>query len=391
VFKLLEGVKIIDLTRLLPGGYATLLLADMGAEVLKIEDPWQGDYIRNMGPKAAAESDSAYFCALNRNKKSFRLNLKEPRGREVFYDLVKTYDVLIEGFRPGVMGKLELGYEKLSVLNPGLIYCSLSGYGQDGPYRLRPGHDINYMSIAGALGLTGRRGGDPVMPAVQVADIGGGAMLSVVGILAAYINRQRTGKGQYIDVAMLDGVVSWLTMYISAYMAGGQKPERGEMQLNGGQICYQVYRTKDGRHVSVGNLERKFWEEFCRVTGRTDLLDLQFSGEDEAFEAMRQLFSAKTREEIIEMFNGVDTCIEPVLDIDEAIEHPQVVHRGLITELKFPGGGKVKTVGHPIKFHGAEEKEDGLPPSFGQHTEEVLTQLGYNRNRIVSLKAHGII
>lgn len=390
MFKLLEGVKILDLTRLLPGGYATLLLADMGAEVLKIEDPWQGDYIRDLGPKVEG-GDSAYFCALNRNKKSFRLNLKEPQGREVFYDLVKSYDILIEGFRPGVMEKLDLGYKNISLLNPGIVYCSLSGYGQDGPYRLRPGHDINYISIAGALGLTGRKDGDPVMPAVQVADIGGGAILSAVSILAAYINRQRTGKGQYIDVSMLDGVVSWLTMYISAYLAGGEKPGCGKMQLNGGQICYEVYRTKDGKHISVGNLERKFWEEFCRASGRTDLLNLQFRGENECFEAMGQFFSSKTRAEIVEMFNGVDTCIEPVLDIDEAIEHPQVVHRGLITELKFPGGERVKTVGHPVKFYGADWEKDSLPPSPGQHTEEMLTKLGYNRDQIKTLQLHGII
>lgn len=390
LFKLLEGVKILDLTRLLPGGYATLLLADMGAEVLKVEDPWQGDYIRNMGPKVK-EGDSAYFCALNRNKKSLKLNLKESEGQEVFYNLIKAYDILIEGFRPGVMEKLNLGYKKLSELNPALIYCSISGYGQDGPYRLRPGHDINYISIAGALGLTGRKGENPVPPAVQVADIGGGGLMSAVGILAAYINRQRTGKGQYIDVAMLDGVVSWLTMYISYYLASGHKPQRGEMQLNGGQACYGVYRTKDGSYVSVGNLEKKFWEEFCKVSGRTDLIELQFSGEEEAFNAVQQFFSTKTRDEIVEMFNGVDTCIEPVLELDEVIKHPQVVHRGLITDLEFPGGGRVKTVGHPIKFYGSAEKKDELPPSFGQHTEEVLIQLGYDQNQINHLKARGII
>ncbi|MHB1043135.1 MAG: CaiB/BaiF CoA transferase family protein [Eubacteriales bacterium] len=390
MLRLLEGVKVLDLTRLLPGGYATLLLADMGAEILKIEDPWQGDYIRNMGPKLE-EGDSAYFCALNRNKKSFKLNLKEREGREVFYNLIKMYDIVIEGFRPGVMDRLDLGYKKLSKLNPALIYCSLSGYGQDGPYRLRPGHDINYISIAGALGLSGKRGESPVLPAVQVADIGGGGLMSAIGVLAACINRQRTGKGLYIDVAMLDGVISWLTMYISDYFANGHKPKRGEMQLNGGQACYGVYRTRDGKYVSVGNLENKFWEEFCRVSARPELKDIQFSGEEKAFDAVQQFFSTKTRDEIVEMFNGVDTCIEPVLELDEVFEHPQVVHRGLISELEFPGGERVKTVRRPIKFHGPVEEKDGLPPSFGQHTEEVLIQLGYDRSQINDLKDHGVI
>ncbi len=390
MFKLLEGVKILDLTRLLPGGYATLLLADMGAEVLKIEDPWQGDYIRDFAPKIGG-TDSAHFCALNRNKKSFKLNLKEREGKEVFYNLVKEYDILVEGFRPGVMEKLELGYEKLAGYNPALIYCSLSGYGQDGPYRLRPGHDINYISIAGAMGINGRRDDDPVVPAFQVADIGGGGLLGAVGILAAYINKQRTGKGQYIDVAMLDGVVSWLTMYITAFLAYGHKPERGGEQLNGGQICYNVYRTKDGRHVSVGNIEKKFWEEFCRVSGMTGLLDLQTSGGKEEFDAMKQFFQSRTRDEIVEMFNGVDTCIEPVLDFSEVMEHPQVVHRGLITGLEFPDGVTVKTVGHPLKFTGAAEEKDGLPPALGEHTEEVLVRLGYGRERINELKARKII
>lgn len=390
MIKLLEGVKILDLTRLLPGGYCTQMLADMGAEVLKIEDLQMGDYIRGMGPPADG-GDSVYFHALNRNKKSMRLNLKESGGQAVFYRLVESYDVLIEGFRPGVMEKLDLGYDRLSKINPGLVYCSVTGYGQSGPYRLRAGHDINYISIAGVLGLTGSRDGAPVMPGVQVADIGGGGLMAAVGILAAIVNRQRTGKGQYIDVAMLDGAVSWLTMYLTHYLNTGEKAGRGEMQLNGGQACYSVYETRDGKFVSLGALEPKFWKEFCRLSGRNDLLKRQFSGSKKDFAEVQQFFSTKTRDEIVEMFSRTDACVEPVLELNEVAEHPHVFQRRLITDLTLPGGKTIKTVAHPIKFPGAEAGEDQLPPALGQHTVEVLMSLGYSREQISIMQANGVV
>lgn len=390
MIKLLEGVKILDLTRLLPGGYCTQMLADMGAEVLKIEDLQMGDYIRGMGPPVDG-GDSVYFYALNRNKKSMRLNLKESGGQAVFCRLLESYDILIEGFRPGVMEKLNLGYDSLSKINPGLVYCSVTGYGQSGPYRLRAGHDINYISIAGALGLTGSRDGAPVMPGVQVADIGGGGLMAAVGILAAIVNRQRTGKGQYIDMGMMDGAVSWLTMYLANYLNTGEKAGRGEMQLNGGQVCYSVYETSDGKFVSLGAIEPKFWKEFCRISGRNDLLKLQFSGSKKDFVAVQQFFSTKTRDEIVEMFSQTDACVEPVLELNEVVGHPHVLQRRLINELTLPGGKKIKTIAHPIKFPGVETDADQLPPALGQHTVDVLMSLGYSREQISIMQANGIV
>jgi len=390
MFKLLEGTKILDLTRLLPGGYCTQLLADMGAEVLKVEDLQQGDYIRTMGPLLKG-GESAYFCALNRNKKSICINLKETDGQEILKQLVEKFDILVESFRPGVMDKLGLGYENLSKKNPGLIYCSITGYGQDGPYRQKPGHDINYISIAGALGLTGKNCEGPFMPAVQVADIGGGGLMAAIGILAAIIKRQKSGQGQYIDVGMLDGVVSWLTLYFSHFFAGGGKPERGKMPLNGGEACYNVYMTKEGRYISLGAIETKFWEEFCRLSGRVDLRARQHSETKEDFEAIQELFSTMTRDEIIKVFGQSDTCIEPVLELDEVIEHPQVVHRRLFKEMKLSDGQSFKTVASPLKFPVEEEYADEAPPKLGFHTAEMLKSLGFNELKIEELVEHGIV
>ncbi|MBE3589179.1 MAG: CoA transferase [Thermoanaerobacteraceae bacterium] len=390
MLNILDGVKILDLTRLLPGGYCTLLLADMGAEVLKIEDLGGGDPIRTMEPLVEG-GESAYSYALNRNKKSIRLNLKDEKAQQIFKQLVKRYDVLVESFRPGVMDRLNLGYETLRLENPGLIYCSISGYGQDGPYRQRPGHDINYIATAGILGLTGNREGEPVIPAVQIADIGGGGMLAAIGILAALFRRERTGRGQYIDISMLDGVISWLTLYFGYYFTTGRKPERGNEQLNGGQICYNVYKTKDGGYISLGCLEQKFWDEFCRVIGREDLKHKRFSDREEDFAIMKKLFSARTRDEFVALFKEADTCIEPVLDLHEVVNHPQVIHRRLFKEMPSVNGKHFKMVTHPIKFSDTEERDDQMAPVLGQHTDEILTTLGYDEKQIIKLRSCGAV
>lgn len=387
MYRLLQGMKVLDLTRLLPGGYATMMLADLGAEVLKIEDLGAGDYMREMGPRVGRES--VWFHAVNRNKKSMRLNLKHPEGQAVFKRLVQEFNVLIEGFRPGVMERLGLGYATLAAVNPRLIYCSLSGYGQEGPYSQRPGHDINYIAIAGALGLTGHRAGPPIPPAVQVADLGGG-LLAVVGVLAAYVHSLVTGKGAYVDTAMTDAVVSWMTLYLTTYLAGAGEPRRGGEELNGGRACYGVYATKDGRYISMGNLEPKFWEAFCGAAGRPDLLPLQFAGDEEARRAVQEFFADKTRDEIAEFFANVDTCIEPVLDVGEVPEHPQIKARELIVELPV-GDGRITTVGQPLKFRGVERGADRAAPAAGEHTVEVMRRLGYQGPEIEALTAAGVV
>ncbi|MBE3587173.1 MAG: CoA transferase [Thermoanaerobacteraceae bacterium] len=387
MYRILEKMKVLDLTRLLPGGYATMILADLGAEVLKIEDMGAGDYLREMGPRVGKES--LWFHAINRNKKSMRLNLKSPGGRDVFLRLVREHDALIESFRPGVMERLGLDYETLSAVNPRLVYCSLTAYGQDGPYRLRPAHDINCLAIAGALGLTGHRDGPPVPPGVQVADLSSG-MMAAVGILAAYIQSLQTGRGAYVDVAMTDTVVSWMIWYLTRYLAGAGEPRRGAEELNGGQVCYNVYATKDGRYISMGNLENKFWEAFCRAAGRPDLVPLQFGTDDQARRAVQGFFAGKTRDEIVELFSQVDTCIEPVLEVGEVPEHPQIKARNLFVELSTDDG-EVTTVATPLKIRGTDTDADQPAPKAGEHTRVMLHRLGYTDGEIDGLVEAGVV
>lgn len=391
MYELLKGMRILDLTRLLPGGYATQLLGDLGAEVLKIEDPWQGDYMRWMEPHLPGTQESALFFGLNRNKKSMKLNLKSSEGRELFFKLLKGYDVVLEGFRPGVMDSLGLGYEALKARNPRVILCSISGFGQDGPYRLRSGHDINYTAIAGSLSLGGSKNGPPLLPAVQVADLGGGALMAVSGLLSAYIARERTGQGEYIDVSMLDGVVSWMAMLYSQLAVADPTLVRGQGRLAGGDICYRIYETKDGRYMSLGALEPKFWREFCEVVGRPDLVRSQFSRDPEALAAVERIFKEKSQSEWIALVQDHDFCCEPILEPAEAKEHPQVRQRGLFLTLSHAQAGKVEVVANPLKFSEAGKSQDALPPLFGEHTEEVLKGIGYTDEAIVRLREKNIV
>jgi len=391
MYRLLQDVKILDLTRLLPGGFATQLLGDLGAEVLKVEDPWQGDYIRWMEPLLPGSRESGFHWALNRNKKSVTLNLKSEEGRDIFFKLLKEYDVVLEGFRPGVMDSLGLGYEKLAQINPRVILCSISGYGQDGPYRLRSGHDINYNAVAGALGLTGPAGGEPVIPALQVADVGGGGLMAVAGVLAACFSREKTGRGQYIDISMMDGVVSWLVMLFAQLSCGASNLLRGKTLLSGGAICYNVYPTADGEFMSLGALEPKFWQEFCLAVDREDLISKGLSSDPADFAQMRELFKSRTRAEWVEFFKDRDACCEPVLNLAEVQEHPQVAARQMLINLEHPQAGPVKVPANPIKLPREETVADGLPPGFGQDTLEILQELGYSREELKRLKEAGVI
>src|SRR5204863_6089274 len=270
----LAGVRVLDLSRLLPGGFCSLLLADFGAEVLKVEDTGMGDYVRWAPPYYEGADDSAksaLYLALNRGKRSIRLNLKEERGREVLLRLVRDYDVQLESFRPGVLDRLGVGYEQLRQENPGLVYCAITGYGQDGPLRDRSGHDMNYLGLVGLLGLTGERDGPPVQAAGQIADVGGGALTAAFGILAALHERARSGEGQLVDVSMADGSLSWLSMVAARYFAEGRGPHRGDLELAGSIICYRPYACSDG-WVKLGALEPKVWQAWCRGVGREDLI-----------------------------------------------------------------------------------------------------------------------
>lgn len=385
MYQLLNGVRMLDLTRLLPGGYATQLLADLGAEVLKVEDPWQGDYLRWMKPFIPGTKESALYWSLNRNKKSLRLNLKSSAGREAFCRLLSKYDIVLEGFRPGVMESLGLGYQELKKVNPSVILCSISGYGQDGPYTRRSGHDINYLALSGALGLTGPAEGPPVPPAVQVADIGGGALMAVAGILSAYIARQATGRGQHIDVSMLDGAVSWLTMLYAQQAAEDSAMKRGKETLNGGEICYRVYETKDGRFMSLGALEPKFWQAFCEAIGRNDLADKQFTRDQSTVSELEAVFKSRTQKEWNTFLQDKDVCCEPILELSEVRNHPHTQVRNLFIKLNHPKGMSVECVRNPLLFPEELELPDKAPPSFGADTVEVLRDAGFTENEINDL------
>jgi crotonobetainyl-CoA:carnitine CoA-transferase CaiB-like acyl-CoA transferase len=344
----LDGIRVLDLTRLLPGAYCTLLLADMGAEVIKVEEPGAGDYMRWTPP--LVDGQSALFNALNRNKKSVALDLKAPAGRDALLRLVDTADILVEGNRPGVMDRLGIGWDALRARNPRLVMCSITGYGQDGPYASRAGHDLNYMAIAGALGLNGPRDGPPVPLSVQVADIGGGGMQAAVSILGALVGVQRGGEGRHLDIAMTDGAISWLTLVFAA-SAAGERVARGEQRLGGRYACYRVYECKDGRFYSVAALEPKFWSALCEALGRPDLVDRQYSEDLATQREVERIFAMRTRDEWEQILSRVDACCEPVLDLDEVASHPQVQARRLL-------------------------ERTGHAPRLGEHNDEILREVG---------------
>jgi alpha-methylacyl-CoA racemase len=388
----LAGVRVLDLSRLLPGGFCSLLLADFGADVLKVEDTGMGDYVRWSPPYHEGADDtakSALFLSLNRGKRSIRLNLKEEAGREVLLRLVREHDVLLESFRPGVMDRLGVGYERLREENPRLVYCAITGYGQDGPYTARSGHDMNYLGLNGLLGLTGEADGAPVQAAGQIADIGGGALMAAFGILAALRERERSGRGQLVDVSMFDGSLAWLAMVAARYLADGQSPRRGSLELAGGLLCYRPYACKDG-WVTLGALEPKFWQAWCRGVGREDLIDKQFEPPgSEAHAEVEEVFRGRTRDEWTDFASHHDCCLEPVLDLGEALESELVKAREMVVRIDQPGTGGVDLLGVPVKLSRTPGTPAGPGPALGEHTREVLASLGYSEEEIGSLLESG--
>ena len=390
----LDGVRVLDLSRLLPGGFCSLLLADFGADVLKVEDTGMGDYIRWATPYHEGAEDSAksaLFLALNRGKRSIRLNLKEERGREVLLRLVREHDVLLESFRPGVLDRLGVGYERLREENPGLVYCAITGYGQDGPYTARSGHDMNYLGLGGVLGLSGERGGPPVQAAGQIADIGGGAQMAAFGILAALRERERTGLGQMVDVSMFDGALSWLSLVAARYLCERVVPERGTLELAGSLICYRPYACKDG-WVTLGALEPKFWQAWCAGVGREDLVEKQFEAPgSDAHAEVERVFLERTREEWREFASNHDCCLEPVLDLDETLDSELVRAREMVVEVDQPGTDGVSLLGVPVKLSRTPGAPAGPGPALGEHTRDVLSTLGYDEAEIAALEEAGVV
>jgi alpha-methylacyl-CoA racemase len=398
----LRGIRVLDLSRLLPGGFCSLLLADFGADVLKVEDTGMGDYIRWSPPfyeGAHETAKSALFLSLNRNKRSIRLDLKSEAGRQALMRLVREYDVVLESFRPGVLDRLGVGYERMREENPGVVYCAISGYGQDGPKRDASGHDTNYLGLIGLLGLTGERGGAPVQAAGQIADLGGGALMAAFGILAALRERDGdgtgtgSGEGQLVDVSMADGALSWLAMVAAAHFADGQVPRRGDLPLAGSLICYRPYECADG-WVSLGALEPKFWQAWCRGVGREELIAAQFDGPGSAaHEQVQEIFKGRTRAEWEAFARKHDCCLEPVLELDEALGSELVRERAMVVEIDQPGAERpVRQLGVPVKLGRTPGEHGRLPgPALGEHTEEVLLQAGYSEREVAELLESGAV
>ena len=385
----LQGVRVLDLSRLLPGPYCSQMLADFGADVVKVEDVDRGDYLRDFPP--CGERWSVLYDSVNRNKRSITIDLKQEAGKAVFRDLVRQYDVMLEGFRPGVMDKLGLGYESLREINPRLIYCAITGYGQDGPYKFQGGHDINYLSFAGITGLFGEQDGNPAMGDIQIADIGGGALMAVIGILLALQARSVTGRGQFCDISMLDGVVSWLP-FILAKFGAGEKPVRGTGLLGGSYACYQVYPTADGRYLSLGALEEKFWVGFCRLIGREEYIDRQMdlAAQPEMIRSLQEMFRQKSQIDWLDFFAGQDLCLSPVNELAQVLEDPQIRHRRMIVPMAEETSTLLLT-GIPIKLSDTPGQIQTGSPAQGEHTRQILAEAGYSDAALARLAEQKII
>ena len=399
----LEGVRILDLSRLIPGTFCTMLLGDLGAEVVKIEAPGVSEFMGSSGPLGEEKSRKiAAYYAPNRNKKSVVINLKSQAGQEIFYGLSQRADVIVEGFRPGVAERLGIGYETIKKRNRKIIYCSLSGYGQDGPYRAFPGHDINYIAMAGILGLIGHDEGPPVIPLNLIADFAGAALYAALGIAVALVARNRTGRGQYVDVAYMDGAVSLMTWFTCGYFFDGSVLRRGQSWLHGAYPYYGAYETKDGKHITIGCLEPHFWENLCRLLGKEEYISYHFEPEhtfqkpedekwDEIRSFLRQVFLTRTRDEWFDLLIRNDVPAGKIQTPDEVFTDPQVLHRQMVIEVEDPILGKVKQVGVAPKLSSTPGKVRSLSPLPGEHTNEILRELGYEWEEIQDLREEGAI
>ena len=386
--KPLSGIRVLDLTRLLPGPVCTLHLADLGADVIKIEDTGAGDYARTLGGEPG--KTAPVFAAINRNKRAMRLDLKQREGVDVFLTLVRNADAVVEGFRPGVVDRLGIGYGACNALNPRIVYCAISGYGQTGPYRDIAGHDVNYCGYAGLVDQIGVADADPAIPNLQIADILGGAVVPAMGILAALLDAQRSGKGRYVDVAMTEGVLVHNLQALAAVASTGKTRPRGEDFLSGREPCYSVYRTADGRYMAVGALEWKFWERVCDVLARPDLKGCHWDERSRdakwGKEQTAAIFASKPQAYWTEKFAGVDCCVTPVLALEESISDPQIVARGMVSR----AGGTLQFA-PPLKMSEYDFSVERPAPDAGQHTDEILRDAGYASADISRLRTAGVI
>ncbi|SFC70002.1 CaiB/BaiF CoA-transferase family protein [Bacillus sp. UNCCL81] len=389
---MLNKLKILDFTRLLPGPYATMILADLGAEVLRIESPFHPDLLQTSPPFDGDQS--AAHQTINRSKKSITLDLKNEEATEIIYKLVKEYDIVIEQFRPGVLDKLGLGYEQLKKINSKLIYCSITGYGQSGPYRNRAGHDNNYLSLTGVLSYSTRKNERPVPMGIQIADQVGGSLHAIIGILSAVIHREQSGEGQWVDISMTDCTFALQSLMGSGWLTQKINPKPEEHLLNGG-VFYDYYETADGRFFSVGSLEPSFRKQLCEALEIREFLPYSFSEDKEELDLfkneVKRAFSKKTYNELIEIFSKFDACVEPVLTFEEACEHPQVKERGLLVNVKKNDGTSQLQVGSPFKTSVFNPTYQHVGVKPGTNTKEVLLNLGYDNQTINRFIENGVI
>ncbi|MCH7580638.1 MAG: CoA transferase [Chloroflexi bacterium] len=380
----LEGIRIIDMARLGPGPHCSQILADMGADVIRVEAPDPKE-----GPRAGRMIKLPGDAAIRRNSRSISLNLKTEEGKQVFFKLAATADVVTEGFRPGVVKRLGVDYEAVKAVRPQIVYASLSGYGQEGPYSSYVGHDINYQGITGMLDMTGERDGPPMIPGNTIADNAGGGMNAAISILAALLSRERTGASQYIDMAMVDGLVTMMFFPIEEHLTTGTVPHRSGTITTGLYPWYSIYETKDGKYVSVGAIEPWFYENLCRLLEREELIPHQY-GDDakqqEVFAAFREAFLTKTRDEWVELLMPGETCVGPVLAIDEVVKDPHLRHREMIVDIEEEGGGTRTQVGIMAKLSETPGAIRTPGPEVGQHTPEILSELGYDEPAIEALR-----
>ncbi len=392
----LDGIKVIDLSRMAPGPFCTMVLGDLGAEVIRVEEPGGGRMARERTASADEDraSRNAAFNALNRNKRSIALNLKGESAQKALHQLVSDADVFVEGFRPGVVSRLGCDYETLRELNPRLVYCSLSGYGQDGPYSGLVGHDINYISVGGALGVIGDRDGPPVIPYNIIADFAGGGLHAATAILAAIIARGHTGRGQYVDVAMSDGVTYMMASLMSAYFSEGAVAKPGAMSLNGAAPYYNVYLCRDGRYLSVGCIEPWFWATLCRTLDRDDLVPIQFDECKAEYikGELRDIFVTKDRDDWWERLSGIDNiAVAKVSSLDEVASDPQNLYRNMVIQAGTVNGEPVRQVGIGPKLSDTPGSVRFTGATTGQHTDEVLAELGYSVEDIAALRESGAV
>lgn len=389
----LASLRVLDFTTLLPGPYATMILADLGADVVRVEAPNRPDLMR-ITPPYDGET-SVGHALVGRSKRSVALDLKHPQAAGIVQRLVAHYDVVVEGFRPGVMDRLGVGYEVLKEANPSLIYVSITGYGQTGPYARRAGHDINYLALSGILSTTGRAATGPVVPSVQLADQGGGSLFGVVGLLAAVVHRHTTGEGQHVDVSMLDGALALNAFNASRTLAAGDVPGYETDPLSGGSF-YGTYRTQDDRYLAVGSLEPKFWTAFCAAIGRPDLVQAGMDLWDAQVQAcVRAAVSEAIAEKPLAawqaIFADADVCVEPVLTQPEVAEHPQVTARGMVVDVpRDASGGTQRQVAHPVRYSATPPVYKHTGGALGRDTAAVLEAAGCTSDEITAWQAAGL-